>query len=178
MYKQYIKRHIKWWKVLLVFNGFLRRIYISILRWNKVPHWCWKQSLFLLSFIGIILRWGFLIWELIFFYLLRTFCPHLGSFFFVCFFFLLFLLSLRFGQISPLASFRWFFTATSDRNDESCNRIPSNYCLPIRGCSKITWRRPELKFGRNVVKEETTQKKKKKNYQDEDKKSAINKKKN
>ena len=40
-----------------------------------------------LSLIGIILRWGFLIWELIF-YLLRTFCPHLGSFFFLrCFFF-------------------------------------------------------------------------------------------
>ena len=36
------------------------------------------------------------------FYLLRTFCPHLGSFF------VLFLLSLRFGQISPLAFFRWF----------------------------------------------------------------------
>ena len=56
-------------------------------------------------------------------YLLRNFCPHLGSFF------VLFLLSLRFGQISPLAFFRWF-TATSDRNAESCNRIPSNYCLP------------------------------------------------
>ena len=37
--------------------------------------------------------------------------------------FVLFLLSLRFGQISPLAFFRWF-TATSNRNDESCNRIP------------------------------------------------------
>ena len=37
---------------------------------------------------------------------------------------------------------------------------------------KITWR-PEVKFGRNVVKEETTQKKA---YQDEDKKSAMNKK--
>ena len=45
------------------------------------------------------MRWGFLIWELIFIY----FCPHLGSFFFV-----LFLLSLRFGQISTLAFFRWF----------------------------------------------------------------------
>ena len=34
--------------------------------------------------IGIILRWGFLIWELISFFfsffLLRTFCPYLGSF--------------------------------------------------------------------------------------------------
>ena len=37
------------------------------------------------------------------FYLLRTFCPHLGRFFCV-----LFLLSQRFGQISPLALFRWF----------------------------------------------------------------------
>ena len=35
-----------------------------------------------LSLIGIILRWGFLIWELIFFfiYLLQTFFSHLGSF--------------------------------------------------------------------------------------------------
>ena len=59
------------------------------------------------------------------FYLLRTFCPHLGTFFFFflcCFFF-------HYGQISPLAFFRWF-TATLDRNAESCNRIPSNYCLP------------------------------------------------
>ena len=41
---------------------------------------------------------------------MRTFCPHLGSFCFVGFFlfFVLFLLSLRFGQISPLAFFRWF----------------------------------------------------------------------
>ena len=43
-------------------------------------------------------------------------------------FFLFF--SLRFSQISPLAFFRWF-TATSDRNAEYCNRIPSNYCLPL-----------------------------------------------
>ena len=47
----------------------------------------------------------------------------------VVFFFVLFLLSLHFGQISPLAFFRWF-TTTSDRNAKSCNRIPSNYCLP------------------------------------------------
>ena len=45
--------------------------------------------------------------------------------------------------------------------------------IPIRGRGKITWRRPEVKFGRNVGKEETTQQKK--NYQDEDKMSAINK---
>ena len=35
----------------------------------------------------------------------------------------------------------------------------------------ITWRKPEVKFGLNVEKEETTQK-----LPDEDKKSAINKK--
>ena len=38
------------------------------------------------------------------FYLLWTFCPHLGIFFFC----VLFLLSLRFDQISLLAFFRWF----------------------------------------------------------------------
>ena len=54
-----------------------------------------------LSLIGIILRWGFLIWELIFFNLLRTF-------FLILVVFVLFLLSLRFGQISPLAFLRWF----------------------------------------------------------------------
>ena len=62
-----------------------------------------RHSKLYLSLIGIILRWGFLIWELIL-YLLRTFCPHLGSFFFLFFFFVLFLLSLRFGQISPRLS--------------------------------------------------------------------------
>ena len=40
-----------------------------------------------LSLIGIILRWGFLIWELIFIYC-GLFCPHLGRVFFLyCFFF-------------------------------------------------------------------------------------------
>ena len=58
----------------------------------------------------------------LFIYLLRTFPPHLGSFL-CCFFF--HYVSAKF----PLAFFRWF-TATSDRNAESCNRIPSNYCLP------------------------------------------------
>ena len=38
-----------------------------------------------LSLIGIILRWGFLIWELIFIHC-GLFCPHLGSFL-CCFFF-------------------------------------------------------------------------------------------
>ena len=57
------------------------------------------------------------------FYLLRTFCPLLGSFF------VLFLLSLRFGKFHLWPS-SGDFTATSDWNDESCNRIPSNYCLP------------------------------------------------
>ena len=43
--------------------------------------------------------------------------------------------------------------------------------IPIRGRGQITWKRPEVKFGRNVVK-----KKQHKNNQDEDKKSVINKK--
>ena len=81
------------------------------------PYLCFQSRVrteFLyLSLIGIILRRGFLIWELIFIY-----C---GLFVLILVVFVLFLLSLRFGQ-------------------------------------KITWRRPEVKFGRNVVKEEITQK--------------------
>ena len=74
-------------------------------------------------------------------------------------FFVLFLLSLRFGQISPLAFFRWYGYKTQHSYSRSW---------------LITWRRPEVKFGRNVVKEETAPNT---TYQDEDKKSAINKKK-
>ena len=88
----------------------------------------WQDDIWELVFvfIGNLLRWGFLIWELIFIYcglfvlILVVFC---------CFF------SLRFGQISPLAFFRWL-TATSDRNAESCNCLPSNYCLPRFWSSK------------------------------------------
>ena len=59
-----------------------------------------------------------------------NFFIYCGLFVLILVVFVLFLLSLRFGQISPLAFFRWF-TATSVRNVESCNRIPSNYCLPV-----------------------------------------------
>ena len=34
----------------------------------------------------------------------------------------------------------------------------TRFSIPIRGRGKITWRRPDVKFGRNVVKEETPQK--------------------
>ena len=56
----------------------------------------------------------------------RTFCPHLGMFFFFC-------------VVSSFTTFRpnftsgllqVIFTATTYRNDESCTRIHSNYCLP------------------------------------------------
>ena len=52
-----------------------------------------------------------------------------GLFVLILVVFVLFLLSQRFSQISLLAFFRWL-TATSDSNAESCNRIPSKYCLP------------------------------------------------
>ena len=45
-----------------------------------------------------------------FFYLLRTFCPHLSSFCVVS-------SSLRFGQISPLAFFRWGWHHQTSRNE-------------------------------------------------------------
>ena len=165
-----------------------------------------------LSLIGSLLRWGFLIWELIFIYC-GLFVLVLVGFFLCCFFF--HYVSAKF-HLWPSSG---DFTATSDRNAESCNlsitprfwpskplaglgRIWNRYLLtmltwnrrdstplsaapratkgdqqlwkavitgntvtrliiPIRGRGKITWRRPEVKFGRNVVKEETTQKKKK-----------------
>ena len=73
---------------------------------------------------------------------IADFCPYLGIFVVVVF------LSQRFGQISPLAVFRWL-TMTSYRNAESCNRIPiHSYPRSLL----ITWRRPEVKFGRNAVK--------------------------
>ena len=56
----------------------------------------------LIVFNWIILRWGFLIWELIFIYCGLFVLILVG---FLC---VLFLLSQRFGQISPLAFFRWF----------------------------------------------------------------------
>ena len=76
-----------------------------------------------LLFFFILLRWGFLIWELFFYCGLFV----LTLVVFCCFF------SLRFGQISPLAFFRWL-TATSDRNAESFNVYPvitafHNCCL-------------------------------------------------
>ena len=86
-----------------------------------------------LSLIGIILRWGFLIWELIFF----IYC---GLFVLI---FVVFLCCFFFQYVS--AKFHlWpssvWFTATSDRNDESCNRIPSNYCLPSVIALRGPWR--------------------------------------
>ena len=67
------------------------------------------------------------------FYLLRTFCPHLSSLFYFYLFILFFLCFSSFTTFRPNFTsgfLQVIFTATSDRNDESCNRIPSNYCLP------------------------------------------------
>ena len=108
--------------------------------------WVKSQKVYIflyLSLIGIILRWGFLFWELIFIY-----C---GLFVLILVVFVLFLLSQRFGQISPLDRQQlWKAVITGD--------TVTSLSIPIRGRGKITWRRPEVKFGRNVVKEETTQK--------------------
>ena len=99
--------------------------------------WRFKSSIILCQshfnnclLIGIILRWNFFIWELIFiycgffvlilvFYLCVCVC--------VCCFFFFHYVSTKF-HLWPSSGD--FFTATLDRNDESCNRIPSNYCLP------------------------------------------------
>ena len=118
-------------------------------------------SLFYISFVKGTMKYSvFKIVNCIKF--IANFCPHHGSF--------LLVFSLRFGQILPLAIFRWI-TATHNWNAESCNCIPSYYCLPYGYRTQnsyprlrlITWRRPDVKFGRNAVRKTT------KDYQDEDK---------
>ena len=148
-----------------------------------------------LSLIGIILRWGFLIWEL-FFYLLWTFFPHLGSFYVVSSLttfrpnFTSGLLQVilpwpRLGMLSlvtvspVITAFHscclshhvfdqvnlwpgWVGFETAIFWQCSPGTAETQRLYPLRhgprGRSKITWRRPEVKFGRNVVKEETPQK--------------------
>ena len=59
----------------------------------------WYLNSVYLSLIGIILRWGFLIWELIFLYFYFLFFLFIADFFFlILVVFVLFLLSLRFSQ--------------------------------------------------------------------------------
>ena len=78
------------------------------------------------------------IWELIFIYC-GLFVLILVGFFLCCFFF--HYVSAKF-HLWPSSG---DFTATSDRNAESCNRIPSNYCVfwpskPLAGLGRI-WNR-------------------------------------
>ena len=127
---------------------------------------------------------------------MRTFCPHLGSFF------VLFLLSLHFGQIFTSGLLQGIYRGKSpeDRGVESrrfqvsfvrrkrfqilpkpargllgqkqlwkaviTGDTVTRLIIPIRGRGKSPEEGQRWKFGRNVVKERTTQK----NYQDEDKK--------
>ena len=115
------ENYIRSWLFLDSFNE-RTEIVLKIQKLGISCRWTFVRN----GFVTIVfnwkhLRWGFLIWELIFIY-----C---GLFVLILVVFVLFLLSLRFGQSSPLAFFRWF-TVTSDKNAGSCNRIPSNYCLP------------------------------------------------
>ena len=225
-------------------NQFPRRFCLTvILRTNTCKYicFCTVRQWVMIVFNWIILRWGFLIWELIFSYY-GFFVLILVVFFFLCVVssFTTFLPNFtsgllqvilprpRIGMLSLVAVFpvitafhscclshhvfdqvnlwlAWIGFETVP--GEHCQKIAvsnptqaglmftwsKTWCdrqqlwkavitgntvtrliIPIRGRGKITWRRPEVKFGRNVVKEETTQKKQK-NYQDEDKRSAINK---
>ena len=89
------------------------------------------------------------------FYLLRTFCPHLGRVFLCCFFF---------HYVS--AKFH-LWPSSGDLLRPWIGMLSLVTVSPVitafrSCCLSHHWRRPEVKFGRNVVKEETTQKKKKK----------------
>ena len=68
------------------FFGHQRQL-ISFLCFTAFTAW-WQDLDICLSFCFVVCKKGkihnkFFIWELIFFYLLQTFCPHLGKFFFV-----------------------------------------------------------------------------------------------
>ena len=134
---------------------------------NKYPHLsATKRKIFGLQNRQITIVFNWIIFEMrllnlrINFYLLQTFCPHLSRVFFLCCFFFHYV-SAKF-HLWPSSG---DFAATSDRNDRQqlwkaviAGNTVTRLIIPIRGRGKITWRRPEVKFGRNVVKEETTQK--------------------
>ena len=138
-----------------------------------------------------------------FFYLLQTFCPHLGSFFVVSSHYVSAKKSNLDRALGPvvqriealsLYGSRWALSEDSGFNSypsqpevylvknvvwqtttiESRNYWGYGYKTQhsYPRSRLITWRRPEVKFGRNVVRRRN-----KKTYQDEDKKSAIKKKK-
>ena len=100
--------------IFLFYNSIYFSFYYNILTIDFKANMLYFYILYMVSIERIYLayfqasKYRNLLWELIF-YLLQTFCPHLGSFF------VLFLLSLRFGQISPLAFFGWFTTKTSTK---------------------------------------------------------------
>ena len=79
----------------------------------------------------------FLIWELIFIYLLRTFPPHLGSFL-CCFFF--HYVSAKF----PLAFFRWFYRAPKAQRIEAVSLFGSRWALSEDSGFKSYPSRPEV----------------------------------
>ena len=119
---------------------------------------------------------------------MRTFCPHLGSCFCVVSSFTTFwpnftsgLLQVilprpRIGMLSLLtvslviAAFHscclshhvlWLWSIAPLWKAVITGNTVIKISIPIRGRGKITWRKPEVNFGRNVVKKETAQKKKK-----------------
>ena len=153
MYIQFSMRRQVKFAYQLVFIIFL--FFVCILGWNFhdmprlnvfVIHWFesglfWWGVAFVDLYIYMYVRINFF-----FFNLLRTFCPHLSSFFVL---FILHYVSAKF-HLWPSSG---DLTATSDRNAESCK---------LKKAKGEIW--PKRR------EEETTQK----NYQD-DKKSAINK---
>ena len=163
-----------------------------------------KSKFLYLSLIGIILRWDFLMWELIFIYC-RLFVLILVVFFFFSFFFVccFFFYSVsakfhlwsssgdlprpRIGMlslvtVSPVITAFHSCCLSHHVFFDQVNLWPDWVGFETAifwQCSPGTVETQRVYPLRNVVKEETTHKKRKekktKNYQDEDKKSAINK---
>ena len=91
-----------------------------------------------LSLIGIILRWGFLIWELILSWVSTVPGEH----------------CLKIAVSNPTqAGQRFTWSKTWCDRQQLWKAIitrdaVTRLSIPIRGRGKITWRKPELKFGR------------------------------
>ena len=126
---------LRWKKVLVGwFYGISAHMWlfnVNGLKWLRITI-LYQRLLFQVTFLNtnnkLVFNWNHFEMRLlnlrINFYLLRTFCPHLGSFLY-CFFF--HYVSAKFHLWLPSGD----FTATSDRNAESCNRIPVITALSI-----------------------------------------------
>ena len=136
-----------------VLKSFLKSFFKLVFNWNHFEIRLLNLRIKFFIYCGV-----FFLVLVVFFFCWFFLCCFFFVFFFVCFFFLFFCVVSSFNTFRPKTwcdrQQLWKAVITGD--------TVTRLSIPIRDRGKITWRRPEAKFGRNVVKEETTHKKKKK----------------